>query len=115
MSDEVERSRRALRAQPLGRSARAVESELGGVPRIGRWALVLAAGAAAFVLGGVVAGRLATRVRRRFLPRLISDSRREFGPAATGRIRRRARPDARRGARARPPGDRGARASRPWS
>ena len=66
MSDEVERSRRRFE-RSLSDLAAAVESELGGVPRLGRWALVLAAGAAAFVLGGVVGGRLATRVRRRFL------------------------------------------------
>lgn len=64
MSRELERSRRRFE-ESLADLAESIGRELGTVPRLGRWALVIAAAAAGFVAGGVLASRLADRRRRR--------------------------------------------------
>jgi len=62
MSDELIRDRRKRFERSLDRLRDEVESELGWAPRWGRWALPLAAGAAALVAGWTL---------RRNLPRLL--------------------------------------------
>ena len=57
MSRELERSRRRFE-ESLADLAESIGRELGTVPRLGRWALVIAASAAGFVAGGVVASRV---------------------------------------------------------
>jgi hypothetical protein len=64
VSRELERSRRRFE-ESLADLAESIGRELGTVPRLGRWALVLAAAAAGFVAGGVLASRLEDRRRRR--------------------------------------------------
>lgn len=64
MSHELERSRRRFE-ESLADLVDSVGRELGTVPRVGRWALLIGAAAAGFVAGGVVAARIADRRRRR--------------------------------------------------
>ena len=64
MTDRLEESRRRLEGS-VERLREALTAELGTVPRLGRWALVLLAASAGFVLGGAAGERLAERRRRR--------------------------------------------------
>lgn len=64
MSRDLERSRRRFE-ESLADLAESVGRELGSVPRLGRWALVIGVAAAGFVAGGVLASRIARRRRRR--------------------------------------------------
>ena len=63
MNDDVERSRDRLE-RSLADLRDALSTEFGAVPRFGRWALVIAAAAAGFVLGGTLGSRVAGRLRR---------------------------------------------------
>ena len=56
MSDALA-SGRARFERSLDELRRALESELGSAPRLGRWALVLGAAAAGFALGRALATR----------------------------------------------------------
>jgi hypothetical protein len=65
MSADLERSRERLE-RGLAELREAVESELGALPRLGRWALAVAVAAAGFALGAAVRRRVsAARGRRR--------------------------------------------------
>ena len=66
MSDDLESSRDRLE-RSLADLRDALSTELGGVPKLGRWALVIAVAAAGFVIGGALGGRLSGRRRRRLL------------------------------------------------
>lgn len=64
MSGDLERSRRRFE-ESLADLVESVGRELGTVPRLGRWALLVGAAAAGFVVGGAVATRISQRRRLR--------------------------------------------------
>jgi hypothetical protein len=63
LSRELDRGRERFE-RSLADLRDVIEDELGAVPRVGRWALAIGAAAAGFVLGGVLARRVAGRRRR---------------------------------------------------
>jgi hypothetical protein len=65
---ELEASRKRFE-ESLDRLRGEIEQEFGSAPRLGRWAVVLAAAAVGFLAGGAVGGRLAARRRARRRPR----------------------------------------------
>ena len=67
MNAELESSRKRFE-DSLTHLRGEIASEFGSAPRLGRWALVLAAAAVGFLVGGALGGRVAGRRRRR-LPR----------------------------------------------
>lgn len=64
MSGDLDRSRRRFE-ESLADLVESVGRELGTVPRLGRWALLVAAAAAGFVAGGALAARISQRRSRR--------------------------------------------------
>jgi hypothetical protein len=68
VNPELEASRKRFE-DSLTRLRGALESEFGSAPRLGRWAVVLAAAAVGFLAGGALGGRLSARRRGR-LPRV---------------------------------------------